>query len=546
MPTNQGALNTILEARDRGDLRTAETLAREHLADKPRDGEVHRLLGQMLLAMEREDEGIAALREALWCQPDDAGLLVELGRALARQGVDDEAIQLLGRASALSPERAELALEASEAAMQGGRVGIAVDVLERARRLHPEDPTLMACFGRALARLGDTEEALALLRHAAELAPANATLHQTLATELRRAGREEAAVEAYARALTLDDCPAEARSGMAEVLMALGRLGEAMEAYDACYMLRHGPEANADPGLRIFGATTTGKLQHDIEQIEYLLEVGEIERRWRANAEAYRRVLAALPTEVGRHRMQVIPEALRGLIAGSYNKLWHKHAPGRLDDGALNPALAAADIEHAFGDKPAGMTAIDDFLRPEAHAALNRFCRESTFWHEYRYGNGCLGASLPAGFTCPLLLQIGAELGARLPGIIAGHRLSGISALSCDEIVGRRSARLDQGALNVNLWLSPAVGGAAGGIEIWDRPVQDQEPGDDRVIDAVALNSFELQTGAQAHAFACRDNRAVLFDAGLPWRLRSAPLRQGFAQRFVLITMSFGDDGATG
>ena len=98
---------------------------------------VHRLRGELLLRVGRDDAAVASLLLALQREPDNLPVLLMLAAAEARLGETDAALCLL----------------------------------ERADRNHPGEPAVPLALARLLVARGEAEPALAWLRKAVAICP---------------------------------------------------------------------------------------------------------------------------------------------------------------------------------------------------------------------------------------------------------------------------------------------------------------------------------------------------------------------------------------
>jgi tetratricopeptide (TPR) repeat protein len=111
-----GLLYLKLDKRDAA----AREFERE-LVQNPHDNQARFALGEILLAGNNIERGLALLREVIKARPDDAEARLSLGKALLKKGQIAEAIDNLEPASRLEPERPEIHYELGQAYIAGGR-----------------------------------------------------------------------------------------------------------------------------------------------------------------------------------------------------------------------------------------------------------------------------------------------------------------------------------------------------------------------------------------------------------------------------------------
>ena len=134
---NLGALETRL-----GNGEAALKSYRQALEREPSFGPASVNLADLLRALDRNEEGIQVLQDAITLVPNDAGLHHALGLALVRGGNKEGAIVSLARAVQLAPESPRYALVHAVALHDSSRQEEAVAALEAALLLHPEDRDL--------------------------------------------------------------------------------------------------------------------------------------------------------------------------------------------------------------------------------------------------------------------------------------------------------------------------------------------------------------------------------------------------------------------
>jgi hypothetical protein len=382
-------------------------------------------------------------------------------------------------------------------------------------------------------RLGDHAAAFAAASDAVALEPGGATGWHTLCGLAYDIAQLEAAIDCGHRAMACDPA-SDADSLVGAALVASGRWREALPLFERATSRRHGPPALPEP------TTTFAKLKHDAEQIEHLVGVGHLPPALSAAAADYRAIMAMLPREG--NPAVVLEGETRRRVAATYNRLLYRDAGATLDGSALNPALDAGRIERAYDRSRPQVAVIDDFLRPDALAALWRYCQDSTVWFAGTYPGGYVGAQMGDGFAAPLLFQIADEMKALLPGIIGDEGLHHLWAFKYDSgfSVGT-DLHADAARINVNFWVTPDAANLdpdRGGLEIFDVAAPADWDFDSGDFDAVRRHIE--QSGARSLIVPHRQNRAVLFDSDLFHRTDVCRFRDGYMNRRINVTMLYG------
>lgn len=122
-----------------------------------------RLLGRTRLLAGRENEALAAFREAVSIRPNESGLLVEYIRTLARLGQMEEALAVAREREAVGRENAAFVQTWLDLEAREGDRNLARDRRERLLELYPADRTNRAALARVHMDLGNWDRARALI-----------------------------------------------------------------------------------------------------------------------------------------------------------------------------------------------------------------------------------------------------------------------------------------------------------------------------------------------------------------------------------------------
>ena len=214
-------------------------------------------------------------------------------------------------------------------------------------------------------------------------------------------------------------------------------------------------------------ATTQHKLQHDLEQAEYLAE--NLENKAMARffgdivAPIYRNVTVTSLDELGMY--EFTQQDKDNDIHHIYNKaLYVTDFDELLDEnGETIPLLSDSfyeqqdDIQDEFWNGPK-VVVIDDLLTPRALTRIRQVLLESTVWYEAKSpvdtGN-YVGAYLNDGLHDRILLALAFELHEALPRIMTGHPLAFLWAYKYESQNQGIKTHTDFAAININLWITP-------------------------------------------------------------------------------------------
>ena len=527
----------------------------------------------------RLDEAIAAYRRAAALDRRNADIRCNLGQALRAAGRPGEAVEWLRAALSIRPDHRPARAGLGHVLLELARFGDAVGAFHEAVAVD-DSAAAHADLGAALRESGAPEEAEASLRRALARDPDHAAAHANLGNALQDLNRLEEAVAAYRRALALDADYATAHANLGNTLTRMGRLDEAVAsgeravalkpesdgflsnlgmthvargAHDAalaCFARaterRHGPPLTAEALAGRGGGTAPVpvapfKLRHDAEQIRHLCAGGRIDSRFARAAEAYERVLAALPPDIAPEEPLALDAADWRRIEPTYNR--PLHAPGTARcAAAINPALDGRAIERTYRESAPSLAVVDDFLAADALERLWRFCLEATVWYQVK--RGYLGAYLVDGFGTALALQIADELRQHLPGIFRGHRLNQLWAYKYDSRLQGIPTHADFAAVNVNFWLTPDAANrnpGGGGLIVHKARAPSDWAFRAYNADSTRMARFLAEHGGETVAIPYRRNRAVIFDSDLFHRTADLAFHPGYENRRINVTMLFGD-----
>jgi hypothetical protein len=312
-------------------------------------------------------------------------------------------------------------------------------------------------------------------------------------------------------------------------LAAAGRFDEASELLLMAYRARPASAPRAP-------LTRTG-LEHDLEQRRHLSARGRAPAPDAAAVAAAEAVLADLV----RAGAAEADDAQARRLAAFYARPFPFDPPPALPGGALAPGLDRAAVEADYRRDDPGATHFDGLLRPEALAALRRFCLESGVWAHAHYRDGYVGATVGSGFCAPLLLQVAAELAAAFPGLFAGHGLRNMWAFHYGASAKGIRIHADDAAVNVNFWVTPDEANldpASGGLVLWRKAA----PADwsFKEYNADEDRARRFVEGTPSVRVPHRQNRAVVFHSSLFHRTDDLRFRPGYEDHRLNITLLFG------
>lgn len=505
-------------------------------------------LVQQGLAAHRAGDHEAAGRAyaaVLRLQPHHAGVLHLSGLLAHQQGQYEDARALVEQALCLRPRAATFHTTHGHVLEALNDLAAARKAHETAVRLQPELLDARLQLARVLWRSTDPDAARAQLDRLLAHAPDHLGARQERA-RLAREQNDHTVADAdlahWARLKPLDLTPV-VTAGM----LAYER-GEDQKAMEWLQQAR--TRRLNQPGHR--DITVSTKLQHDLQQLHWLLERGELDPDDAARAiDAYTQVYTDLYGSVDQHAeapkgLQPLSEAQKYLLAPWYMQPHHVPECPAEPDGALNPALSREAILAEWHAQSPGLSVLDDLLKPTVRHRLWAWCHRATIWSDFTYAGGYVGATIADGFVNPLVLQIARELGALLPELFADAPLRQAWAYKYAPQLQGINPHADAAAVNVNFWLAPDEANRdpnTGGLVVylreapldWDFEAFNNEP--ERLMQLV--HDENIPPIRIPH----RCNRAVVFNADLIHATDTLHFGTRYEDRRINVTMLFGARG---
>ena len=491
------------------------------------------------------DEAEDFYRAVLDADPEHADATNLLGVLAADQGYHDEAVELIGQAIGYQPENPFYFFSLGNVFMCQDLYEDAVVCYEQSLELDPNQGVANQNLAAMLRHQGKFEEAERACAHALELLPETVEVYHLYSEILRDLGRHPEAVDICRKALALDSNNDESHNMLGNALKNVGDVDGAVAAFGVAMNLLFGLDRPDRPGDVLSTQTTHGKLEHDIQQITYLMEKGLLGDEYEDVVRAYSEVLDDLPPPEADGVSSVeLPPHLLERIAPTYNRILHITQAPMLGGPAVNPDLDGAALEALYQKNGPGYVCFDDLLTPEALESLRRFCLESTIWFHFRYSHGRVATLQGNGFFTPLLAQISEEMRSLMPNVFGDHRLNQAWGYKYNTHPQGINEHADFAAVNVNFWITPDEANQdpeSGGLVVWDKPApmdwtfaqfnQDQE----------GLRKFIAEEKAKRIVFAHRQNRVVIFNSNLVHMTDTLNFKPGYENHRINVTMLFGD-----
>ena len=293
--------------------------------------------------------------------------------------------------------------------------------------------------------------------------------------------------------------------------------------------------------------STAYKLDHDIEQLEYIAErTNDTELAERIRRDGLPKLRAV------RRRVPPLSELERtkGLYAfrpDDQVQDWYNRAINvpECDDLPLTERDWSAITKEYFSSS---VTVVDDILTPAAFEALRDLLLTSTVFYETKMPEvfgGYVGAIVEDGLHAKALLKLAQDLRRAMPEILRDHPLRYLWVYKYSSDFKGINVHADEAAVNVNLWLTPDdanLDPQTGGLVVYR--VKPDESASIVDYNAKGEDFFNEQCNDQSCnsvSIPYKANRAVIFDSAFFHKTDTFHFKPGYLNRRINLTLLFGD-----
>ncbi len=447
----------------------------------------------------------------------------------------------------VKPSKKEIVNQAIKYHLQG-------NILQAKKRyqyvieLGSNDPIVFSNYGLILRDQGKTKESEYLLRKAIELKPDFVAPYSNLGEMLISLDRFSEAERLLRKAINLNPNNIQSLNNLAILLLNKGENDLALKYFYRCVELTRVNRSEESNDYR-FLKISKAKIDHDIEQFEYLASQNCVTKNFNELATIYKRVDAEISWPSETTLIDLTGKYLT-LLKDSYNRLIHKVEVTRIEDGAVNSNLDFDRITNDYFEHEFGLTCIDNFLTTEALESLRKFFLGSTIWFDVK-GGGYLGAYLNEGLANPLILQIAEELRKKFPEILQSYPIKQIWAFKYDSramretsLLGGTGVHADQAAVNLNFWITSNEANLnpdSGGIIVYEVEAPKEWEFNTYNQDEKKMKAHLKKSNGNKKIFPHKSNRAVLFNSNLFHETDTYEFKEGYENRRINVTMLFGN-----
>ena len=514
----QVQINNLIKIYQNGNLDEAEKLATSLTKEFPKHQFGWKVLGAIFQQTGRINDSLVASQKSVQIAPKDADAYNNLGNILRGMGELEEAVISYKKSIALKDHSAQV----------------------------------YSNLGITLHDLGKYNEAETILKQSIEIKSDYSLAHSNLGASFYEMGRYEEAESSFRQALTLKPDCIKTNSNMGLLLNAMGLMESALKYFEKGFQLKRGsnPINLYDKSFRNI---SKAKIDHDIEQFEYLASLGNDSKRFQELANLYKTVSLEISCTLDTDILP-ISDKHSNLLGGTYNRSINIIELPALDETAIGESIDARKTTENYLEHEFGLTYIDEFLSNAALKSLQDFFLRSTIWFDLSHVGGYMGAYLEDGLASPLMLQVAEELRKKLPKIFKKHRLTHLWAYKYDSRACEKNtsftgikAHADFAAVNVNFWITPKSANldpSSGGLIVYN--TEAPLDWDYRAYNTNQEKIYkEIQKSNQKKTIVpYNENRAVIFNSNLFHETDKINFKEGYENRRINVTMLFGKRGS--
>ena len=417
----------------------------------------------------------------------------------------------------------------------------------KAIELNPNYSMAYSNLGSILKDLGKLEEAELSQRKAIELKPNFADAHYSMGNILRDLGKLEEAELSQRKAIELKPNFANANEALGLVLLEKNKYDLSLIYFSESAKLLN-DQIEQKSNHQRFKIISKAKIEHDIEQFEYLASKNYDIKKFTGLALLYKKVASEInwPSDTS---LITLNNKYQSLLKDSYNRLIHIVKAPKLKEEVINNSLNIEQITNDYFNHEFGLTYIDNFLSSKAIESLRDFLLESTIWFNLKQ-NGYVGAFLREGFANPLIIQIADELKTKFPKIFKNYPINHIWAFKYDSRAKNKKSSLrginvhaDFAAINVNFWITPKkanLNPKSGGLIVYDVEAPKEWDFNTFNNDEKRIREELKKSQGNTKVIPYNENRAVIFNSNLFHETDSYEFKEGYENRRINVTLLFG------
>ena len=419
--------------------------------------------------------------------------------------------------------------------------------IRKAIKLNPNFAIAYSNLGNILKDLGKLKEAELSHLKSIELNPNLALAHLNLGYVLIDLGKLKEAEISTRKAIDLNPNTPRVNETLGLILLEKKEYDLSLKYFSkSAALLNHREEKESNK--KRFSIISKAKIEHDIEQFEYLASKSDDGKKFIDLVKKYKKIASEInwPSDSS---LINLSNQHQYLLQDSYNRLLHVIKAPRLKEGAVNDSLDTKKITNDYFNHEFGLTYIDNFLSTKALNSLRNFLYESTIWFDVKK-DGYLGTYLIDGLANPLIFQIADELRKKFPKIFKSYSINQIWAYKYDSRAKDKDSSLkginvhaDFAAINVNFWVTPKeanLNPKSGGLIVYDVEAPEDWNFNTYNNNEKRIREELKKSKGKTKVIKYNENRAVVFNSNLFHETDSYEFKEGYKNRRINVTILFG------
>jgi len=545
--SDEKIINTALKLHSSGNFLEAKKYYESFINQGLQDERIFSNYGILLKDLGKLQEAELFTQKAITMNPNFAMAYYNLGSILkARQNLKGAEISIR-KAIKINPNFAIAYSNLGNILKDLGKLQEAKISHLKAIELNPNLPLAHLNLGYLLIELGELKEAEISTRKAIELNPNFAGGHANLGVILRELGELKEAEISTRKAIELNPNTPRVNETLGLILLE-------KKEYDLCLkyfsksaiLLNHREEKETNK--KRFSIISKAKIEHDIEQFEYLASKSGDSKKYINLVKQYKKIASEInwPSDSSLINLN---NTHQNLLKDSYNRLLNIIKAPRLKEGAINKSLDSKQITDDYYNHEFGLTYIDNFLSTKALNSLRNFLYESTIWFDVKK-DGYLGTYLIDGLANPLIFQIADELRKKFPKIFKSYSINQIWAYKYDSRAKNKDSSLkginvhaDFAAVNVNFWITPKeanLNPKSGGLIVYDVEAPEDWNFNTYNNNEKRIREELKKSKGKTKVIQYNENRAVVFNSNLFHETDNYEFKEGYKNRRINVTILFG------
>jgi len=455
------------------------------------------------------------------------------------------------KAIELNPHLAEAHFNLGNTLKDLGKLKDAELSQRKAIEIKPDFVDAYLNLGNILKDLGKLKDAELSQRKAIELDPNLAKAHFNLGSILKDLGNLKDAELSTLKAIQLKPDFADALSNLGLIFLLKGEYSLSLKYYSKNVELNRGEDKNKESNHSRFKAISQYKINHDIEQFEYLVTQGYQDEKFTKLSILYKKCASTINWS-SETKLISLSNEYQSILKGTYNRLINIIEAPRLKNEAVSNSVNIERISNDYCNHEFGLTYIDNFLSPLALESLRKFLLGSTIWFNIGFKGGYLGTNLNEGLGNPLIFQIAEELRKKFPKIFKNYPIKQIWAYKYDSRAKNKNSNLsgihphaDDGAITFNLWITPSdanLNPSSGGLVFHslEAPKQwDYDSHNSYNHDLIKIQEELKKSKGKTEVIPYKENRAVIFKSHLFHETDNYEFKDGYQNRRINLGILF-------